>query len=46
MGKGLDNFLITRSNLDKNVIFVISATSSIEIAIRDQTHRQKIFFDS
>ena len=43
--KVLDNFLITQSTFDKNMIFVISATSSIERDIKEPNRRQKVFFD-
>ena len=43
MGKVLNNFLIFKVILDKNMIFVISASSSIEIDIRERNSRQKVF---
>ena len=43
MGKVLNNFLIFKVILDENMIFVISASSSIEIDIRERNSRQKLF---
>ena len=43
MGKVLNNFLIFKVVFDKNMIFVISASSSIEIDIREPNSRQKVF---
>ena len=43
MGKVLNNFLIFKVILDKSMIFVISASSSIEIDIRERNSRQKVF---
>ena len=46
MEKVLNNFLIFKVILDKNMIFVISASSSIEIDIRERNSRQKVFSNS
>ena len=43
MGKVLNNFLIFKVILNKNMVFVISALSSIEIDIRERNSRQKDF---